>query len=211
MIGRASAAPVTVRFGSDSPIGAPHTKSSLVLKELVQGRTSGRIEVAIFCGFPARQQRADDQFDQGRDVRCGRDRRIVPHAEPVEHQVGAHLDELLKSSDFVCIACRYNPSTHKLIGKRELGLMKLEAYLINTGRGRIVDESELIKALQEKRIAGAALDVFWNESYWNEPWASEAPWVSEELCSLDNVILSPHNGGATWEVRGRKAAVVARR
>jgi len=121
-----------------------------------------------------------------------------------------HLDELLKQSDFVCIACRYSPSTHKLIGKRELGLMKPEAYLINTGRGRIVDEPELIKALKEKRIAGAALDVFWNEPYWNEPWEPEAPWVPEELCNLDNVILSPHNGGATWEVRGRKAAVVAR-
>jgi phosphoglycerate dehydrogenase-like enzyme len=121
-----------------------------------------------------------------------------------------HLDELLKQSDFVCIACRYNPTTHKLIGKRELGLMKPEAYLINTGRGRIVDEPELIQALKEKRIAGAALDVFWNEPYWDLPWVPEDPWVPEELCKLDNVILSPHNGGATREVRGRKAAVVAR-
>ncbi len=120
------------------------------------------------------------------------------------------LDHLLKSSDFVCIACRYGASTRKLIGKRELGLMKPEAYLINTGRGRIVDEPELIKALKEKRIAGAALDVFWNEPYWGEPSIEEEPWVPEELCKLENVILSPHNGGATWDVRGRKAASVAR-
>ena len=122
-----------------------------------------------------------------------------------------NLDDLLKRSDFVCVACRYNnPSTHKLIGKRELDLMKRQAFLINTGRGRIVDEPELISALKEKRIAGAALDVFWNEPYWNESWAPEEPWVPNELCKLDNVILSPHNGGATWEVRGRKAAGVAR-
>jgi glyoxylate reductase len=120
------------------------------------------------------------------------------------------LDDLLRESDFVCVACRYNQSTHKLIGKRELELMKREAYLINTGRGRIVDEPELIKALKERRIAGAALDVFWNEPYWDEPWVPEDPWVPEALCKLDNVILSPHNGGATWDVRGRKAAVVAR-
>jgi glyoxylate reductase len=114
------------------------------------------------------------------------------------------LDELLKRSDFVCVACDYNPSTHKLIGKRELDLMKPEAYLINTARGRIIDEPELIRALQEKRIAGAALDV-----YWNEPPLTQDPRVPEELCKLDNVILAPHNGNAIWDVRGPKCAAVA--
>jgi lactate dehydrogenase-like 2-hydroxyacid dehydrogenase len=114
------------------------------------------------------------------------------------------LEELLMRSDFVCLVCDYNPSTHKLIGKRELDLMKPEAFLINTARGRIVDETELIRALQEKRIAGAALDV-----YWNEPPVTQDPNVPEELCKLDNVILAPHNGGATWDVRGRKAMSVA--
>src|ERR1700676_4351610 len=83
--------------------------------------------------------------------------------------------------------------------------MKPEAYLINTARGRIVDEPELILALQEKRIAGAALHV-----YWNEPPVTQDPAGPEELCGLDNVILAPHNGGATWDVRGRKALSVAR-
>jgi glyoxylate reductase len=114
------------------------------------------------------------------------------------------LEELLMRSDFVCLVCDYNPSTHKLIGKRELELMKPEAFLINTARGRIVDETELIRALQEKRIAGAALDV-----YWNEPPVTQDPYVPVELCKLDNVILAPHNGGATWDVRGRKAMSVA--
>jgi len=115
-----------------------------------------------------------------------------------------NLDDLLKRSDFVCIACDYNPGTHKLIGKRELDLMKPEAYLINTARGRIVDEPELIRALQEKRIAGAGLDV-----YWNEPPLTQDPSVPEELCKLDNVILAPHNGNAVWDVRGPKCAAVA--
>ena len=115
------------------------------------------------------------------------------------------LDELLSRSDFVCIECDYNPETHKLIGARELGLMKPTAYLINTARGRIVDEPALIAALQNGTIAGAGLDVFWNE-----PPVTYDPHVPAALRQLDNVILAPHNGGATWEVRGARTASVAR-
>ena len=115
------------------------------------------------------------------------------------------LDELLSASDFVCIACDYNPSTHRLIGRRELDLMKPSAFLINTARGRILDEPELILALQENRIAGAGLDV-----YWDEPPLSIDPHVPQALCRLDNVILAPHNGGATVDVREHRTASVAR-
>ena len=111
----------------------------------------------------------------------------------------------MQRSDFVCIECDYNPETHKLIGARELGLMKPSAYLINAARGRIVDEPALIRALQDGAIAGAALDV-----YWNEPPVTYDPHVPVELRKLDNVILNPHNGGATWAVRGARAASVAR-
>jgi glyoxylate reductase len=117
----------------------------------------------------------------------------------------ASLDGLLRESDFVCLACDYNPDTHKLIGARELGLMKPTAFLINTARGRIVDEPVLIEVLQARRIAGAALDV-----YWNEPPVVYDPFVPEALRKLDNVILAPHNGGATWDVRVARAASVAR-
>jgi lactate dehydrogenase-like 2-hydroxyacid dehydrogenase len=117
----------------------------------------------------------------------------------------AGLDELLSRSDFVCVECDYNPQTHKLIGARELGLMKPTAYLINTARGRIVDEQALITALQDGTIAGAALDVFWNE-----PPVTYDPFVPIALRQLENVILAPHNGGATWEVRGARTASVAR-
>jgi glyoxylate reductase len=119
------------------------------------------------------------------------------------------LHDLIRRSDFLCIACDYNPSTHKLIGKRELDLMKPEAYLINTARGRIIDEPELIRALQEKRIAGAALDVYWNEPYMDDAEPITDPWVPEELRRLDNVILAPHNGGAIWEECERRAILIA--
>jgi phosphoglycerate dehydrogenase-like enzyme len=117
----------------------------------------------------------------------------------------ADLDDLLKRSDFVVVQCDYNESTHKLIGAREFSLMKPTAHFINTARGRIVDEPALIKALQDGTIAGAALDV-----YWNEPPETHDPFVPPELLKLDNVILAPHNGGATWAVRGARTASVAR-
>jgi lactate dehydrogenase-like 2-hydroxyacid dehydrogenase len=131
----------------------------------------------------------------------------LPHDE--EQALGIEwapgLDELLGRSDFVCVECDYNPGTHQLIGARELGLMKRTAFLINTARGRIVDEAALIAALQNGTIAGAGLDVFWNE-----PPVTYDPFVPAELRRLDNVILAPHNGGATWEVRGTRTASVAR-
>jgi lactate dehydrogenase-like 2-hydroxyacid dehydrogenase len=121
-----------------------------------------------------------------------------------------HLDEVLKRSDYLFILCDHNESTHKLIGKRALDLMKKTAYLINVGRGRIIDEPELIKALQEKRIAGAGLDVYYNEPYQFDPPPTGEPWVPVALRKLDNVILLPHNGGGTWDVRGPGALSVAK-
>jgi glyoxylate reductase len=114
-------------------------------------------------------------------------------------------EDVLRRSDFVIIACDYNPSTHLLIGAREFALMKPTAYFINTGRGRIVDEQALVQALQNGTIAGAGLDV-----YSNEPPVTHDPQPSEALYTLANVILAPHNGGATWDVRGAMTASVAR-
>jgi phosphoglycerate dehydrogenase-like enzyme len=93
------------------------------------------------------------------------------------------LDTLLRESDFVCINAPLTPSTRRMIGPRELGLMKRGAYLINTGRGQIVDEPALHAALAEGRIAGAALDVFEQE-----PVAPDNP-----ILALENVIVSPHS------------------
>jgi phosphoglycerate dehydrogenase-like enzyme len=93
------------------------------------------------------------------------------------------LHTLLSESDFVSVACPLTPATRRLIGAREIALMKPTAYLINTGRGQVIDEPALYAALAESRIAGAALDVFEIE-----PVLPDNP-----ILKLDNVIVSPHS------------------
>jgi glyoxylate reductase len=107
------------------------------------------------------------------------------------------LDELLRESDFVSLHSPLNAETRHQIGKRELGLMKTTAFIVNTARGPIIDEKALIGALRGKRIAGAGLDVFEFE-----------PKVSAELKKLKNVVLNPHLGSATVEVREEMANLV---
>jgi glyoxylate reductase len=114
----------------------------------------------------------------------------------------ADLDQLLQGADFVVVMTTYNETTHKLIGPREFDLMKPSAFFVNTARGRIVDEPALLEALRERKIAGAGLDV-----YWNEPPVSE-PAPSPELFDFDNVILTPHIGSATVEARTKMALAV---
>lgn len=101
------------------------------------------------------------------------------------------LDELLKESDFVSLHVPLNDDTRHLIGERELKLMKPTAFLVNTARGPVIDEKALIKGLKEKWIAGAGLDVLYNE-----PTEHDNP-----LLELDNVIVAPHIGSATQDTR----------
>lgn len=114
-------------------------------------------------------------------------------------------DELLRRSDFFCLEVDYNPDNHMIIGEREFALMKPTAYFINTARGRLVDEPALVRALQNKTIAGAGLDVFWHE-----PPRSPEMAPSPEFFTMDNVILAPHNGGATWHARSELTRATAR-
>ena len=127
-------------------------------------------------------------------------------SEDEERELGVTWEEdrdrLLERSDFVVVMTTYNKTTHKLIGEREFKLMKRSAFFVNTARGRIVDEPALVAALQSGEIAGAGLDV-----YWNEPPVSE-PAPSPELFKLDNVILTPHMGSATHEARTEMALAV---
>ena len=97
------------------------------------------------------------------------------------------LEELLSSSDFVTIHLSPSPQAVKFIGEAELNLMKPTAFLINASRGVIVDETALIRALQEEWIAGAGLDVYEKE-----------PLKESPLLTLPNVVLTPHIGGATY-------------
>lgn len=93
------------------------------------------------------------------------------------------LPELLKKSDFISVHTLLNDETRHLLGEKEFKQMKPTAYLINTARGPVINELSLIKALQEKWIAGAGLDVFENE-----PADSDNP-----LFKMDNVIVTPHS------------------
>ncbi len=107
------------------------------------------------------------------------------------------LDQLLRESDFVSLHSPLNAQTRHQIGARELRLMKKSAFLINTARGAIVDEAALIRALANKQIAGAGLDVFEHE-----------PKVDKRLKAMTNVVLTPHLGSATPEVREEMAKIV---
>jgi phosphoglycerate dehydrogenase-like enzyme len=109
------------------------------------------------------------------------------------------LENLLKDSDFITLHIPLAPRTEKLIGRSELALMKHTAYLINTARGKVVDQAALWEGLKEGRIAGAALDV-----YEVEPIARDEP-----LLQLENVILTPHIGSATAETRTKMALTAA--
>ncbi|MDA0677407.1 MAG: 2-hydroxyacid dehydrogenase [Chloroflexi bacterium] len=104
------------------------------------------------------------------------------------------LDELLSESDIVTLHTPLNASTHKLIGRRELGLMKKSAVLINTCRGPVVNEADLIDALNAKQIWAAGLDVFEKE-----PVAPDNP-----LLKMDNVVVGPHVAGKSQESYPRR-------
>ncbi|MDF2858215.1 MAG: Glyoxylate reductase, partial [Neobacillus sp.] len=101
-----------------------------------------------------------------------------PHIESVS------LEELLRKSDFVTIHCPLTPDTKHLIDKDKLKLMKPSAFIINTSRGPVINEPDLIEALKNKTIAGAGLDV-------QDP---EPPELDNPLFTMENVILTPHIG-----------------
>jgi lactate dehydrogenase-like 2-hydroxyacid dehydrogenase len=100
------------------------------------------------------------------------------------------LEEVLREADFVSLHCPATPETRHLMNRDRLALMRPEAFLVNTARGDVVDEAALVEALESRRIAGAALDVFEKE-----------PQVTQALVSMDNVVLLPHLGSATQETR----------
>lgn len=100
------------------------------------------------------------------------------------------LDKLLSESDFISCHCKVDESTRGFIGENEFNMMKKTAYFINTSRGAIVKEEALINALRERKIAGAAVDVFASE-----PLNKNHPFITE----LDNVIITPHLAGATHD------------
>ena len=114
------------------------------------------------------------------------------------HAESADLQTLLHEADFVSIHVPLTPETHHLIGEREIGWMKSSAILVNTARGPVVDETALIDALHAQRIFSAGFDVYEYE-----------PVIPSELKKLENVVILPHIGSASFETRARMATMAA--
>jgi phosphoglycerate dehydrogenase-like enzyme len=150
----------------------------------LQGRTLGVVGIGrlgkLTCGYGR-------AF--GMDV-IGWSRSLTPEKSRelgIKH--AATLDDLLGRSDVVCLQLKLTAGTHGIIGRREIGLMRQGAILVNTARGPLVDEAALIEALGNGKLAGAALDVFDNE-----PLPPEHPFRT-----LPNVVATPHLGYVTEE------------
>jgi glyoxylate reductase len=166
--------------------GFPGAQSAYFLGVSVYGKTLGLV------GGRGKIARAVARRARGFDMRilyCGPNRMDAAEEKPLQ-MTYVPIERLLKESDFVSVHASMRPETKHLIGERELGQMKPTAILINTSRGPIVDEAALVRALAEKKIAGAGLDVYENE-----------PQVHPGLIPLPNAVLVPHLGSAVKEVR----------
>jgi glyoxylate reductase len=171
----------------------PGAQSAHLLGAWVHGKTIGLI------GGGGRIGRAVAKRAQGFSMRT---LYWTPRRKPEREEREAGLtyvpyDQLLAESDFVSVHAPLTAETRHLVGQREINLMKATAFLVNTSRGPIVDEKALVRALKEKRIAGAGLDVYENE-----------PNVEPELLTMQNVVLTPHLGSAVMELRESMANVV---
>ncbi|NQT21552.1 MAG: D-glycerate dehydrogenase [Planctomycetes bacterium] len=121
--------------------------------------------------------------------------------ETIENDPGAKkvpLDTLLQEADFVCVHVPLADDTHHLLGRREFGMMKKSAVLVNTSRGPVLDEAALVAALRSGEIFAAGLDVFEDE-----------PSLKPGLAQLDNVVIPPHIGSATIATRNKMAEMAA--
>jgi lactate dehydrogenase-like 2-hydroxyacid dehydrogenase len=120
-----------------------------------------------------------------------------PHRKhDVPYRYYTDLEAMAREVDCLVVMCPLTAATRDLVGKRVIDALRPESFLVNIARGPVVNQEALIAALREKRIAGAGLDVYWDE-----------PNVPPELMAMENVVLSPHLGSATLEIReerGRK-------
>ncbi|MGM0640378.1 MAG: NAD(P)-dependent oxidoreductase, partial [Thermotogota bacterium] len=109
------------------------------------------------------------------------------------------VDEILENADFISLNVPLTPETDHMLDKEKLDKIKKNAVLVNTSRGKVIDESYLAEKLEKKEIAAAGLDVFEFE-----------PEVNEKLLELDNVVVAPHIGSASKETRDEMSMMVAR-
>ncbi len=126
---------------------------------------------------------------------------VMPIPDDFSKEVGlikADVDTLISSADFISFHVPLTEGTRRLVNAQRLSKMKKNVYLINTSRGEIIDEDALYDALKEKRIAGAALDVFEKE-----------PATGNKLATLPNVVCTPHVGAQTKEAQSLAANIIA--
>ena len=120
---------------------------------------------------------------------------LEPEREKTLNARRVTLEELFRTSDIISCHAPLTRETHHVVGKKYLAMMKPSALIINTSRGEVVDEAALYEALSQGRLAGAGLDVFEQE-----PVNPDNP-----LLKLDNVVVSPHTAGTTWDTWFRRA------
>lgn len=117
-----------------------------------------------------------------------------PHRKPdAGYLFYDSLDAMAKASDCLVVSCALTPQTRHLVDRRILDALGPQGVLVNVARGAIVEEKALIEALKDRRVAGAGLDVFWDE-----------PNVPPELITMDEVVVVPHIGSSTLEIRERR-------
>lgn len=124
--------------------------------------------------------------------------RLAPEMESRLNLTYVSFEELMRSSDYLTLHLPLTEETRYLIGKEELAMMKPTAFLINTARGKVVDDKALVDAVKNGRIAGAGLDVYEDE-----------PDLTEGMTELHNIILLPHIGSASVETRDKMAILAA--
>jgi D-3-phosphoglycerate dehydrogenase / 2-oxoglutarate reductase len=162
--------------------GAAHEITAMTVGIVGVGEIGGRLAKIARNGFGMKVLGHQRRLD-----------RLPPEAQ------ASTLEALLAQSDFVVLATPLTPQTRHLLNHKSIPLLKPTAWVINVGRGPVIQEAALIEALREKRIAGAMLDVY--ENYRIEP--------GHPLFALDNVILTPHLAAVTKESRARASVAAA--
>ncbi len=161
----------------------------------ISGKTLGILGLGRIGKIVAKRARAF-----GMNVIYHNRKRISKEEETSLGVKFVNLDALFSKSDALSIHVPYTEDTHEMVNLSKIKKMKKESYIINTARGKIVNESDLIYALRKKIIAGAALDVF----------QSEPINKSNQLTKMENVVLAPHIGSSTVETRKKMADITVK-
>ena len=170
----------------------PGSQSNHLAGAAVSGQTLGLVGFGRIGQAMARRGRGFDMKIIYTDLRR------LPVDEEMNFGAGYRdFDDLLREADFVSLHPQLTPQTRHLMSDRQFSLMKPTAFVINTARGPVIDEAALVRALQNKKIAGAGLDVYEHE-----------PQVAPELIAMPNVVLTPHLGSAVLSLRERMAQLV---